>query len=36
MTREMKDCGIKWIGEIPEEWETKPIKYVLNNRGKKE
>lgn len=35
MTREMKDCGIKWIGEIPEEWETKPIKYVLNNRGKK-
>ena len=24
----MKDSGIAWIGEIPEEWECKPIKYV--------
>ena len=23
-----KDCGIEWIGEIPEHWEVKPIKYV--------
>lgn len=26
--RPMKDSGIEWIGEIPEEWECKPIKYV--------
>ena len=26
--RRMKDSGIEWIGEIPEEWECKPIKYV--------
>nr|CBH38601.1 putative type I restriction enzyme, DNA specificity subunit [uncultured archaeon] len=23
-----KDSGIEWIGEIPEHWEAKPIKYV--------
>jgi type I restriction enzyme S subunit len=23
-----KDSGIEWIGEIPEHWEVKPIKYV--------
>ena len=23
-----KDSGIDWIGEIPEHWEVKPIKYV--------
>lgn len=26
--RKMKDSGVEWIGEIPEEWECKPIKYV--------
>ena len=24
----MKDSGIEWIGEIPEHWEVKPIKYI--------
>ena len=26
--RKMKDSGIEWIGEIPEEWETQKIKFV--------
>lgn len=25
----MKDSGVEWIGEIPAEWTTKRIKYVL-------
>lgn len=29
MTREMKDSGIEWIGEIPEEWEINRIKYLF-------
>lgn len=28
--RPMKDSGIEWIGEIPEEWEAKPIKAVAS------
>ena len=24
----MKDSGIEWVGEIPEEWEIKPLKYM--------
>ena len=24
----MKDSGIEWIGEVPEHWEIKPIKYL--------
>lgn len=27
MTRKMKDSGIEWIGEIPEEWEVVKIKH---------
>ena len=27
MARKMKDSGIEWIGEIPEEWEIKKLKY---------
>ncbi|HFI0336558.1 TPA: restriction endonuclease subunit S [Streptococcus suis] len=27
MTR-MKDSGIEWIGEVPEDWGLKPIKYL--------
>ncbi len=23
-----KDCGIEWIGEIPEHWEVKKLKYI--------
>lgn len=26
----MKDSGIEWIGEIPETWKTRKIKYYLN------
>ena len=25
---DMKDSGVKWIGEIPEHWEVKTIKYL--------
>lgn len=35
MTRKMKDSGIEWIGEIPEEWETIKIKHLFNvSRGR--
>lgn len=27
--RPMKDSGIEWIGEIPEEWETSLLKYYI-------
>ena len=27
----MKDSGVEWIGEIPEEWEVKEIKYIKKN-----
>ena len=26
--RAMKDSGVEWIGEIPQDWEVKPIKQV--------
>ena len=29
--RPMKDSGIEWIGEIPEEWEEKRIKYLFSD-----
>ena len=32
---EMKDCGVEWLGEIPNGWEFKSIKYsmdVLNGK----
>ena len=29
--REMKDSGIKWIGEIPKDWKTTKLKYTYNN-----
>ncbi|MEA2072334.1 MAG: restriction endonuclease subunit S [Campylobacterota bacterium] len=33
--RAMKDSGVEWIGEIPEGWEVKKLKYVSNIfRGK--
>ncbi len=28
-TVKMKDSGIEWIGEIPEEWEVKKLKYIF-------
>lgn len=27
----MKDSGIEWLGEIPEHWEVKRLKYVANS-----
>lgn len=30
MTRKMKDSGIEWIGEIPEDWETIKLKLIVN------
>ena len=28
----MKDSGIEWLGEIPEHWEVKRTKYLLNEK----
>ena len=30
----MKDSGIEWIGEIPENWEIIPLKYNLSLKGR--
>lgn len=27
----MKDSGIDWLGEIPEHWEVKPMKYIVKD-----
>lgn len=27
----MKDSGVEWIGEIPEHWELKQLKYLIKN-----
>lgn len=34
MVRKMKDSGIEWIGEIPEDWKISKIKYVSNLNGR--
>lgn len=28
--RKMKDSGVEWIGEIPEEWDVKKLKYLVS------
>ena len=28
--REMKDSGVKWIGEIPEKWTVRKVKSIFN------
>ena len=33
--RAMKDSGIEWIGQIPQEWETKKLKFLVNLRTDK-
>lgn len=33
--KEMRDSGIEWIGEIPAEWKTIRIKWMLNERKEK-
>ncbi|MGN1411513.1 MAG: restriction endonuclease subunit S, partial [Oscillospiraceae bacterium] len=30
---EMKSSGIEWIGNIPEDWKLKKIKYTLQIRN---
>lgn len=30
LTRKMKDSGIEWIGEIPENWNSIQMKYLVN------
>ncbi len=30
MTRAMKDSGIEWVGQIPEHWIAKSIRYLVN------
>lgn len=30
MSRQMKDSGIGWIGQIPTEWEVKRLKYLFD------
>lgn len=33
MTRKMKDSGVEWIGEIPENWNVKILKRAFSNRA---
>lgn len=35
MSREMKDSGIEWIGQIPKEWEVCPIRRIMRNRSER-
>ena len=35
MSREMKDSGIPWIGEITKEWEVNVIGNLYNLRNEK-
>lgn len=32
LTKEMKDSGVEWIGEIPNDWNLKKMKYILTER----
>jgi type I restriction enzyme S subunit len=34
LSRKMKDSGIEWIGEIPEDWDTIKIKNVASIHGR--
>ena len=33
MSREMKDSGIEWIGEIPKGWKVCKVKQILRNKS---
>ena len=33
--RKMKDSGVEWIGEIPEEWNCLKIKWLLDERNER-
>ena len=30
----MKDSGVEWIGEVPEGWEVKKLKFIIKNKLK--
>lgn len=32
---QLKDSGVEWIGEIPEHWECKKLKFILNERNER-
>lgn len=32
----LKDSGVEWIGQVPEHWEVKKLKFVLTLSNKKE
>lgn len=32
---EVKDSGVEWIGEVPEHWEVKKLKYLLKERNER-
>jgi type I restriction enzyme S subunit len=34
-TVKLKDSGVEWIGEIPEHWEVKRLKYILKERNER-
>lgn len=34
--RKMKDSGVEWIGEVPEEWSVKPFKTLAGMKGSSE
>lgn len=33
MTRKMKDSGVEWIGDIPEDWKVKTLKRAFSDRA---
>ena len=33
--REMKNSGIEWIGEIPNEWLVGRVKYIFTRKNEK-
>lgn len=33
LTKKMKDSGVEWIGEIPEDWEVQNLKSILEERN---
>ena len=35
MSREIKDSGVEWIGEIPEGWEVIPNKHLMKKNKEK-
>ncbi|MGM9960936.1 MAG: restriction endonuclease subunit S [Allobaculum sp.] len=35
MTREMKDSGIEWVGNIPQDWEVSPLYIYFKERKNK-